>query len=203
MLLTVIGHCGEALDPAYFTGLKLGSKVGSFKVRSIHPWPRRSCSWPLGGVPGASYNPGKFTSPTSTAPQLGNYLLYWMASQALWRVDPQDGKGLDVTFAYDWSPPNVNRNNSMLTAGLCFNEPLPVNFHNTMSLGYVRNNLSSQFLQLGMPALRTENGVEFNSLLDVAPMLLLQPVIQYYANVGGVYNARLFSDSERRWNSKR
>jgi carbohydrate-selective porin OprB len=54
-----------------------------------------------------------------------------------------------------------------------------------MSLGYVRNNLSSQFLQPGMPSSKTEQGVEFNTLLDVAPMLLLQPVIQYYANVGG------------------
>jgi porin len=36
-----------------------------------------------------------------------------------------------------------------------------------------------------MPAWRTEQGVEFNALLDVLPMLLLQPVIQYYANVGG------------------
>ena len=96
----------------------------------------------------------------------------------------QEGKGLDATFAYDWSPPNVNRNNTILTAGLRFNEPLPVNIHNTMSLGYVRNNLSSQFLP-GMPAWKTEQGVEFNALLDVLPMLLLQPVVQYYANVGG------------------
>jgi carbohydrate-selective porin OprB len=134
---------------------------------------------------GASYNPGKFASPTSSTPQSGNYLLYWMASQALWRIDPQEGKGLDATFAYDWSPPNVNRNNTMLTAGLRFNEPLPIDFHNTMSLGYVRNNLSPQFLQPGIPAFKTEQGVEFNSLLDVLPMLFLQPVVQYYANVGG------------------
>ena len=40
---------------------------------------------------GASYNPGKFTSPTSTIPRSGNYLLYWMASQALWRLDPKEG----------------------------------------------------------------------------------------------------------------
>jgi porin len=126
---------------------------------------------------GASYNPAKFTS--------GNYLLYWMASQALWRVDPHEPKGLDGTFAYDWSPPNVNRNNTLLTAGLRFNEPLPVNFHNTMSLGYVRNRLSQQFLPPGTPAWKAEQGVEFNALLDIAPMLLLQPVIQYYANVGG------------------
>src|SRR6266446_9992510 len=31
----------------------------------------------------------------------------------------------------------------------------------------------------------TEHGLEFNILLDVAPMILLQPLVQYYANVGG------------------
>jgi porin len=134
---------------------------------------------------GASYNPGKFASPSSAKPQQGNYLLYWMASQALWRVDPNGGKGLDGTFSYDWSPASINRNNTLLTAGLRLNEPLPVHIHTTMSLGYVRNSLSSQFLPPGTSAWKTEQGVEFNALLDVLPMLLLQPVIQYYANVGG------------------
>jgi porin len=134
---------------------------------------------------GASYNPGKFTVPTSTTPRAGNYLLYWMASQAIWRMDRAEAKGLDATLAFDWSPPTVNRNNKLLTAGLRFNEPLPLNFHNTMSLGYVRNNLSRQFLPPGAPAWKAEHGVEFNTLLDPLPMLLLQPVVQYYANVGG------------------
>ena len=134
---------------------------------------------------GASYNPGKFISPTSTVPRSGNYLLYWMASQAVWRLDPKEAKGLDATLSYDWSPANVNRNNTMLTAGLRFNEPLPLPFHNTTSLGYVRNNLSAQFLPPGASAWKTEQGFEFNTLMDVLPMLLLQPVIQYYANVGG------------------
>jgi hypothetical protein len=134
---------------------------------------------------GASYNPGKFTTTSSAVPRSGNYLLYWMASQALWRVDPKEAKGLDATFAYDWSPPDINRNNRMLTAGLRFNEPLPVRFHNTMSLGYVGNYLSQQFRPQGAPPFRAEHGVEFNTLLDVAPMLLLQPVVQYFANVGG------------------
>ena len=133
---------------------------------------------------GASYNPGKFTSGTNSTPRSGNYLLYWMASQALWRGQSEGGKGLDGTFAYDWSPPDINRNNTLLTAGLRFNEPLPVHFHNTMSLGYVRNSLSSQFRPAGAPPLRTEHGLEFNALLDVLPMVLLQPVVQYYANAG-------------------
>jgi porin len=134
---------------------------------------------------GASYNPEKFTSPTSATPRSGNYLLYWMASQALWRVDPQEAKGLDATFAYDWSPPDVNRNNTLLTAGLRFNEPLPLGFHNTMSLGYVQNRLSPQFLPQGTPAWKPEHAIEFNALFDPLPMLLVQPVIQYCANAGG------------------
>jgi len=133
---------------------------------------------------GASYNPGKF--PTSGGKtQSGNYLLYWMASQALWRVDPKKATGLDATFAYDWSPPDLNRNNHLLTAGLRFNEPLPVHIHNTMSLGYVRNSQSQQFVQLGSPPWKPEHGLEFNSLLRIAPMLFVQPVFQYYANAGG------------------
>jgi len=133
---------------------------------------------------GASYNPGKFTRPFSTGTQSGNYVLFWMASQALWRVDPKGAKGLDGTFAYDWSPANINGNNTMLTAGLRFNEPLPLPMHNTISVGYVQNRLSQQFDPQGMPAWKTEHGVEFNALLDPLPMLLLQPVIQYYANAG-------------------
>jgi porin len=134
---------------------------------------------------GFAYNPGKFVAPAGSTRRSGNYLAYLMASQALWRADPKGAKGLDATFAYDWSPPSVNRNYTQLTAGLRFNEPLPVRIHNTMSLGYVRNSLSPEFLPPGMSSWKTERGVEFNTLLDVAPMVLLQPVIQHYSNVGG------------------
>jgi hypothetical protein len=68
---------------------------------------------------------------------------------------------------------------------LRFNEPLPLKIHHTMSLGYVQNSLSPQFLPSGAPAWQTEHGVEFNTLLNVLPMIIVQPVIQYYANVGG------------------
>src|SRR5215831_2871828 len=107
---------------------------------------------------GASYNPTKF--PDATGKQhSGNYLLYWMASQALWRVEREGGKGLDATVAYDWSPSNINRNNSLLTAGLRFNEPLPLPIHNTISLGYVQSKLSQEFVPQGASALKTEHAV--------------------------------------------
>ncbi len=134
---------------------------------------------------GASYNPGDFMDPASPTPVSGNYLLYWKASQALWRVDPRGAQGLDATIAFDWSPPDVNRNYAQLTAGLRYNEPLPLGFHNSMSLGYVQNHLSSHFLPSGMPAWKTEHGVELNLLMLYGP-LLVQPVVQYYSNVGGI-----------------
>ena len=108
-------------------------------------------------------------------------------------MDAKGARGLDGTFAYDWSSSDLNRNNSQLTAGARFNEPLPLRIHNTMSLGYVRNSLSPRFRLPGAPAWKAEHGVEFNTLLDPLPMLLLQPVIQYYANVGaGVQRAVVF-----------
>ena len=134
---------------------------------------------------GASYNPGEFTSPASTKPVAGDYLLYGMASQALWRIDPRQGKGLDATAAHDWSPPDINRNNTMFTAGLRFNEPLPLRIHNTISVGYVESRLSQRFVQNGSPSWNPERAIEFNTLLDLAPSVLFQPVIQYYENAGG------------------
>jgi carbohydrate-selective porin OprB len=132
---------------------------------------------------GASYNPGEFKTATGKT-ESGNFLLYWMASQALWRIDPKEARGLDATFAFDWSPADLNRNDSVLTAGLRFNEPLPFRFHNTMSLGYVRNHLSSDFRPNNATTWNTEHALEFNVLLDVGPVMI-QPVIQYYANAGG------------------
>jgi hypothetical protein len=99
--------------------------------------------------------------------------------------EPERRKRFGCYFCLRLEPGGHQPNNTPLAAGLRFNEPLPVNFHNTMSLGYMRNSLSPQFLPPSVSAWKTEQGVEFNALLDVAPMLLLQPVIQYYANVGG------------------
>jgi hypothetical protein len=60
----------------------------------------------------------------------------------------------------------------------------PYNRH-TLSLGYVHNSLGHQFDPPGARPFKTEHGLEFNTLLDPLPMLLLQPVVQYFTNVGG------------------
>jgi porin len=134
---------------------------------------------------GAAYNPATFVNPVGGVTRSGNYLLYWMANQALWRVDRQQAKGLDATLAYDWSPSDGNRNNRLWTAGLRLNEPLPLHVHNTISFGYARNSLSPLFLPAGAPSWKAEHSFELNGLFQVTHFLLLQPVIQYYENAGG------------------
>src|SRR5580693_2603232 len=135
---------------------------------------------------GAAYNPSYFVNPVSGHTRSGDYLLYWMATQAVWRSDPQQARGLDATFAYDWSPADVNQNNRVLTSGVRFNEPLPLRIHNTLSFGYVRNSVSAQFLPLQTGPWKAENAFECNALLLVRRAILLQPVVQYYVNGGGL-----------------
>jgi len=182
-------HNPTGLVPQFHGGTVIVSEIGltpGKKASSVRAFDNVETRKGYSGLYhfGASYNPGDFRTATGKR-ESGNYLLYCMASQALWRVDPNGAKGLDATFAYDWSPPDINRNNSLLTAGLRFNEPLPLPIHNTMSLGYVWNHLSSDFRPNNATMWNTEHGLEFNVLLDVAPMVLFQPVVQYYANAGG------------------
>jgi porin len=182
-------HNPTGLVPQFHGGTVIVSEIGftpGKKASSVRAFDNVEARKGYSGLYqfGASYNPGDFRTATGKR-ESGNYLLYWMASQALWRVDPNAARGLDATFAYDWSPPDINRNNSLLTAGLRFNEPFPLPIHNTMSLGYVWNHLSSDFRPNNATTWNTEQGLEFNMLLDVAPMVLFQPVVQYYANAGG------------------
>jgi hypothetical protein len=129
---------------------------------------------------GGTWNPETFSNSLNGRSRSGNHLLYGMASQALWRTDPTEAKGLDAT----WSPADLNRNNRVLTAGLRFNEPVPLPVHNTISVGYVQNSLSSQFLPAGVNQWKAERGFEVNSLFLIRA-LLLQPVVQYYSDPGG------------------
>jgi porin len=52
---------------------------------------------------GGSYNPGMFASTSSNKPVSGNYLIYGMASQALYRTRPDTDRGIDLTIGADSS----------------------------------------------------------------------------------------------------
>jgi porin len=112
-----------------------------------------------------------------------------MASQAVFRSDAGSNRGLDATFGFDWSPGEVTRENSQITAGVRFNAPFPTRKSDRVACALVYSSISYSFRNfgtlLGSPPLGSEKAVELNYSLQVTPYFLLQPTFQYYINVGG------------------
>ena len=138
---------------------------------------------------GGVYNPGSFTSTSSSKPVSGNYLIYGSANQAIYRTNRDTDRGIDVTVGASWTPADKTRNNQDLTAGLRLNEPLSVSLHNTIGFAYVRSGINQSFpvsppnpMYAGKNA---EHALEANLLLELPHAIVLQPVVQYYVNVGG------------------
>ncbi len=135
---------------------------------------------------GSAYNPGKFQSTGPVKTVSGNYLIYLMGSQAVWRTSPNSGVGLDVTAATDWTPSDRSRVPRQTTVGIRFNEPLPIREHNTIAFAYVRSSLSASFPagQASTPR-RAEDVLELNFLIEVTRSITLQPAVQRFLNAGG------------------
>jgi len=139
---------------------------------------------------GAIYNPGNFNSISTPAQVSGNYLIYGEANQAVYRTIPHASRGLDLTANVDWTPPDRTRNYKEFTVGGRVNEPLPIALHNTLGIAYVRNGINTAF-PVASPQLSThdaEHAFEANLLVEFPHAIILQPVVQYYLNVGGSSN---------------
>ncbi|HYL85467.1 MAG TPA: carbohydrate porin [Candidatus Angelobacter sp.] len=137
---------------------------------------------------GAAYNGGKFPNAAGIQSS-GNYLIYGMANQAVYRSGAGSNRGLDATFAFDWSPNDVNRENSQITAGVRYNGPIPSRLQDGVAFGFVYTKVGDAFqsvgVPLGAPPLGSEKAIELNYALQLKPYLLWQPVFQYYWDVGG------------------
>jgi carbohydrate-selective porin OprB len=137
---------------------------------------------------GGVYNAGKFADPRGHQTS-GNYLIYGLASQAVYRPEPGSNRGLDVTFGFDYSPGEVSRENVQITAGVRFNAPFADRERDRIALGFVYSKISDPFSRfealLGGPLLGSEKAFELNYSLQITPYWLVQPTFQYYADVGG------------------
>ncbi len=150
--------------------------------------PRSRKSYPgvykFGGV----YNNGQFSNPAGSKSH-GNYLVYGIASQALFRTKAGSNRGIDATVGFDWAPGDLTRENTQITAGARFNAPFRKREEDWLAWGFVHTKISDAFSQfgqmLGGPLLGSEKAFELNYSLRVRPYLLLQPAFQYYVNVGG------------------
>lgn len=135
---------------------------------------------------GSSFNPGKFQA-SGPAPIIsGNYLVYLMASQAIWRKDKQGSMGLDLTAATDFTPSNRSPIGRQTTLGVRYNKPLPLRQHNTISFGYVQSQVSHTFPAAPSGSnLPSENALELNGVIHVTRSITLQPVVERLIHMGG------------------
>ena len=140
-------------------------------------------SYKFGGI----YNGGKFADAAGVMSS-GNYLIYGMASQAVFRTDAGSNRGLDVTAGFDYSPGDVARENVQVTVGGRFNAPFASRQKDRVGVALVYSKISDSFSNfgtlLGGPPLGSEKAVELNYSLQVTPYWYVQPVFQYYVDVG-------------------
>ena len=137
---------------------------------------------------GAVYNGGKFPNPQGIK-RSGNYLIYGMASQALFRTEAGSNRGLDATFGFDYTPGDVSRENVQITAGARISAPFEGRPHDWIGVGFVYSRISDPFSNfgaiLGGPRLGSEKVFELNYALKITPYWLVEPTFQYYADIGG------------------
>ncbi len=136
---------------------------------------------------GAVYNGGRFQDAVGRQSS-GNYLIYGMASQALLRTESRSDRGLDATLGFDWSPGDVNRQNTQITAGARFNAPVARRKTDHVAAGFVYSKISDPFQRFGdlfgFSPLGSEKAFEVTYGFQLTPYILLEPTFQYYIDTG-------------------
>jgi porin len=128
-----------------------------------------------------------------------NYTFYLQANQPVFRVAPGSNRGLDVTFGFNIGPQNKSEIPTQFTAGLIFNGPIPCRSKDGLAFGMVYSKFGSDWVFDAKNGLLPSGAAPISSVSDeklfeinykamIAPWLVLQPVGQFYQNVGGSGN---------------
>ncbi len=137
---------------------------------------------------GATTNPGPFSNLVTGQTSSGNYLLYFMANQAVYRPQAGSDRGLDLNFALDWTPDDITRNFSQVTGGVRYRGLIPHRSRDIVAAGVVYSRISGvlnrSLSQAGLLQFGTEKALEVNYSLQVTRWLTFQPVFQYYFDTG-------------------
>ena len=120
----------------------------------------------------------------------GDYIIYFMANQAIWRPTEGSTRGLDATFGVDYLPTSRNKVNQEFTGGVIFNAPIAKRADDSASVGFVISRISDVFNAYQqqtflVPPQTSEKAFELNYLAQITPFWYVQPVVQVYASLGG------------------
>lgn len=147
---------------------------------------------------GLIYNSGKFSDyqkplvsgALQTSP--GNYTAYLLANQAVFRLAPGSNRGIDLTFGVNTGPDKKSEVPTEVTFGASYNGPAASRPLDILSVGLVYSAISDKYndylRRTNATTLSDEKAIEINYLAQLTPWLYVQPVAQYYFNVGGLNN---------------
>lgn len=147
---------------------------------------------------GLIYNSGKFVDyqkplvsgalQTSSA----NYTAYLLANQAVFRLAPGSNRGIDLTFGVNSGPDKKSQVPTEFTFGASYNGPAASRPLDILSVGLVYSMIGDKYndylKRTNVATLSDEKAFEINYLAQLTPWLYVQPVAQYYFNVGGLNN---------------
>lgn len=136
---------------------------------------------------GGYANFGNFTDPRTGGIVRGNYLLYGMINQGIFRegfYGAAAERGLDAFIGADFSPYDVTFAYFQLTGGLRYTGLIPGRDKDTTAFGLVFTDFSNRF---DTPTTRytSETALEINYRAQLTPWLYVQPTAQTFVNPGG------------------
>jgi porin len=129
----------------------------------------------------------------------GNYSVYGVADQVIWRPTPDGGQAVGVFARAMGAPDDRNLVNFALNAGVTLKAPLPGRDNDTLGLGYGYGHISGsasayasdlgQYTGTQVPSRSSESFLELTYQAQVAPWWIVQPDMQYvFRPAGGVPN---------------
>jgi carbohydrate-selective porin OprB len=119
--------------------------------------------------------------------------VYFTANQGVYRRTEGSPEGLDVSFGWDRSAKDIAQQNSQVMVGIKYNGPIPRRRADALAFGFVSTKVGAGFsalneLEYGF-GLGRENMYEVNYRAQLKPYIVLQPTLEYHANVGGTQPA--------------
>jgi carbohydrate-selective porin OprB len=137
---------------------------------------------------GAVYNPGPFTNPVTRVTSHGNYMLYGMANQVVYRKCAGSDEGLDVFFTTNYSPSGVSEVNTETTLGVRYKGLFPHRGMDSLGISLIYSKISDTFnlafVNEGLPVLGSEKVTEINYLFRITRWWYIQPAYQHYWSIG-------------------
>ena len=178
---------GKVAKDKYYTGqYEVGSTYNGGKFANSFC----NSAHPISGCPssGSIY----YTNPLYFSPNTGNYVVYFMGQQGVYRPKAGSNAGIDLVGGMAFSPNTYyNFVNKNALFGVQFNGMISSRPNDQINFGLSYSGVSSKYAAAYAatnplaPPYSSEKAFEVNYLVQLTPYWYVQPTLQWYTDVGG------------------